>query len=608
MARITLKDHFAESRLFNRRTIWSLFFIGILISITLARLVYLQVYNHKHYTTLSQDNRLKLKPIPPTRGLIYDRNKTVLAENLPSYRLEITPEQVKDMDALLKQLKQIINIRDDQLKQFRRHVKRKRPFDSIPLRFRLTDEEVARIAAIQHRLPGVQIIAGLSRQYPFGNSFAHVIGYVGRLDERDLRNLDATNYSVTTHTGKIGIEKQYESLLHGTVGYQQVETNAQGRILRVIQRTSPVPGEDIHLTLDAPLQAVAEQALEKYNGAIVVMNPQNGEILALVSKPGFDPNDFVNGIESAKYKALRDNDSQPLYNRALLGRYPPGSTLKPFLGLAGLKYGVVHEHLEQFCPGFYMLPGEERKFRDWKRSGHGTVNLDDAITQSCDVYFYDLALNLGIDRITPFLQAFGVGSKTGIDMPIENAGLLPSRQWKRAKKGQPWFPGETLNTGIGQGFVLTTPLQLATATAMLVNRGKVVIPHLLKKKNPGEANRDAPPLLKSVSKRHWDYIIKAMVHVVHGTRGTARRIKQKGYKIAGKTGTAQVFGLKQEEDYEEENIALKLRDHALFIAFAPVKKPRIVVSVVVENGGSGGAVAAPIAGKIIEHYMARNPS
>ncbi len=609
MRREQLKDHHSEARLFSNRAIVSIIMILILITLLLTRLVYLQVIDHKYYTTLSNDNRVKLVPIGPTRGLIYDRNGIVLAENLAAYRLEIIPENVDDMEALLQQLATLVDIREHDLKQFRKALSQKRTFEHIPLRFRLDDHEVARISAIQHRLPGVQIVAGLSRHYPQGKTFAHVIGYVGRKDVQDLKLIDRTNYISTSHIGKSGIEKFYETHLHGSVGYQQVETNAQGRILRVLQQTQPTAGKDMHLTIDAPLQAIAEQALGEFNGSIVTIDPRNGQILTLVSNPGFDPNLFVNGIGYKEYQALNSSDSQPLYNRALLGRYPPGSTIKPFIGLAGLKYGITNEHYEVYCPGYYIIPfGEERKFRDWKRSGHGIVDLDDSITESCDVYFYDLALNLSIDRISPFLNSFGFGHKTAIDMPVENAGLLPSRDWKRQNRRQPWFPGETLNTGIGQGFLLATPLQLAHATATLANRGTAVQPYLSLDKDISTEQTSKDPLLASVEEHHWDYIIKSMTHVVHKHKGTARRIASDKFKIAGKTGTAQVFGIKQEEKYDAEAIDIKLRDHALFIAFAPAVKPRIAIAVVVENGGSGGAVAAPIAAKVIKHYMSKGSS
>ncbi|HHH42615.1 MAG TPA: penicillin-binding protein 2, partial [Gammaproteobacteria bacterium] len=470
-ARVTIKDYLFESRLFMQRSVQALVFAGILIAILVGRLIYLQVLAHEHYITLSDDNRIKILPLPPNRGLIFDRNGLILADNLPSYRLEITPEQVHDMEATLDELAKLVNIRDVDRKRFDQLRARTPVFKPVPLRFRLSDEEVARFAIDRHRYPGVDIVAGLSRHYPHGPLTAHALGYVGRIDERDLQRIDTSTYSGTTHIGKVGLEKTYEKTLHGSVGYRQVETNAEGRVLRTLVRTPPVPGNNLYLTLDAELQNVADQALGDKAGAIVAIDPNNGDVLAFVSKPAYDPNLFVNGIDTKTYKALREDDKQPLFNRALRGQYPPGSTLKPFVGLGGLEQGITSEHAHTYCPGFYQLPGKARKYRDWKRSGHGTVDLVTAIAQSCDVYFYDLALSMGIDRLHEFLAKFGFGERSGIDISGELAGLLPSRQWKRATRNLPWFPGETLIAGIGQGVVLTTPLQLASATASLARYG-----------------------------------------------------------------------------------------------------------------------------------------
>ena len=606
MRREQLKDYSSEARLFSNRAIVSLLAITLMLGSLITRLVYLQVIDHDHYITLSNDNRVKIIPVGPTRGLIYDRNGIVLAENLPAYRLEIVPEQVEDMQALLQSLTELVNIREHDLKQFTKALRQKRTFDNIPLRFHLDDHEVARVAAIQHRLPGVEIVASLNRHYPLGNNFAHVLGYVGRKDAQDLKDIDTTNYLGTSHIGKSGIEKFYEDHLHGNVGTQQVETNARGRVIRILEQNPPSAGEDLHLTIDAPLQTIATQALGEFNGSVVTIDVTNGQILTLVSNPGFDPNLFVNGIGFKDYNELRDSDSQPLYNRALFGRYPPGSTIKPFIGLAGLKYGIVNPHYELYCPGYYIIPfGEERKFRDWKKTGHGSMDLDEALVESCDVYFYDLALNLSIDNIHPFLSSFGFGKVSGVDMPSENAGLLPSREWKRATRRQPWFPGETLNTGIGQGFLLTTPLQLANATVTLANKGQAQQLRLVLGKGHSRTKIPVDPLLASIPEQQWDYIHNAMTRVVHSIRGTARRIANKSFKVAGKTGTAQVFGIKEEEEYDAEKIAFKLRDHALFIAFAPAKNPRIAIAVIVENCGGGGSVAAPIAAQVLNSYMAK---
>ena len=605
-----LKDYLFESRLIMNRAILLLVFGGMLLSILLFRLFYLQVVSHEHFTTLSEDNRVKLQPLPPNRGLIFDRNGILLAENLPSYRLEITPEQVDDMGATLSALEYVIEIRDIDRSRFEKLLARKPRFEAIPLRFHLDDEEVARFSVNRHRFPGVDITARLARHYPQGSLAVHALGYVGRIDEKALQVLDSSNYRGTSHVGKNGIEKTYEELLHGEVGLQQVETTAQGRIIRVLDSTPPVSGRNLYLTLDSRVQAVAEAAFGDYSGSAIAIDPNNGDILAFVSLPTYDPNPFVNGIDYDDYAALRNNDREPLFNRALRGQYPPGSTIKPFMGLAGLETGVTGGHSQTYCPGFYRLPGKDRKYRDWKRTGHGTVDLNTAITQSCDVYFYDLAQSLGIDRIHDYLQHFGFGKATGIDIQGELSGLLPSKEWKRSRRDLPWFPGETIITGIGQGFFLVTPTQLAAATAALANGGHMIQPQIVHAEQEAESDDlvpHQPQLLETITinnQQHWDQVIAAMTDVVHSARGTARRIgTDSPYRIAGKTGTAQVFGLKEEEKYDAEAIAEKLRDHALFIAFAPVDEPRIAVAVIVENGGGGGSVAAPIARKIMDAYL-----
>ena len=614
LRQLTLKDHLFEYHLFSNRAIILLVLCGVLSLVLFARLFFLQVVAHDHFTTLSDDNRVKLQAIAPNRGLIYDRNGILLADNLPSYRLEITAEQVDDMPSTLTALEEIIEIGEADRSRFEKLLGRKPRFEAVPLRFHLSDEEVARFSVNRHRFPGVDIKAGLARHYPLGSLAVHALGYVGRIDEQALKNLDPSNYNGTSYIGKTGVEKTYEALLHGTVGVQQVETTAQGRVLRVLDRKPPVPGENLYLTLDSRLQAVAEQALADYSGSAIALDPKSGDVLALVSQPTYDPNPFVNGIDYADYKALRDNEKQPLFNRALRGQYPPGSTVKPFIGLAGLEEGITSSHSSTYCPGFYTLPGSSRKYRDWKRGGHGTVDLNKAITQSCDVYFYDLALSLGIDRMHDYLQHFGFGSRTGIDIVGELPGLLPSPVWKRQRRGEPWFPGETIITGIGQGFFLVTPLQLATATATLANHGRRMQPSIIHAtQDPGSDALQPyrPETIESVSIHHpenWDIVIQSMIDVVHSARGTARKIGiDSPYRIAGKTGTAQVFGLKEEEKYDAEAIAEKLRDHALFIAFAPVDDPQIVVAVIVENGGGGSSTAAPIASKIMDGYLLDKP-
>lgn len=602
-----VKDPLAENRVFLSRVVAIFAFMALLILGLVARLIYLQIVGHEHYAMLAKDNRIKIAPLPPTRGIIYDRHGRILAENLPSYSLELIPEQIDDLDETLARLQRLLDIPDEQIEQYQRQRKRRKSFSSTPLLLRMSDEEVAKFAAVRPYFPGVDIQARLVRYYPYGELASHVVGYVGRINETELKSLPASEYRGTDHIGKIGIERTYEKYLHGSSGYEEIETNAQGRAVNSVDAVDPVPGSSIYLTLDIDLQKTAYNALGDYNGAAVAIEVETGDVLVFASRPGFDPNPFVYGISSKAYRALQKSDDQPLFNRALRGQYPPGSTLKPFIGLAGLEYKATDFKHKLFCPGFYQLPNVSHKYRDWKRWGHGWVDLRDAITQSCDVYFYDLALTLGIDNMYEFLSKFGFGQKSGVDLVGEQSGLMPSREWKKQRRNQPWYPGETLITGIGQGFTQVTPLQLARATATLAHHGRVVTPYLVDRiigpnySEPGPAQSSE---IIDLNPRNVDDIVEAMISVVHGARGTARRIASDiDYQIAGKTGTAQVFSVKQEEKYNEEEIEFKLRDHALFIAFAPADKPKIAVAVVVENGGHGGSVAAPIAGDIIKQYL-----
>jgi len=605
-----LKDDFLENRLIRRRLVLSAIFTVILLGLVLGRLYVLQIVEHEHFSTLSDSNRVRIKALPPTRGLIFDRHGVVMANNLPAYRLEVVPEQVEDLDGTLLQLKQYIDYTEQDLKRFKQSSKRRRPFESIPLRLNLKDEEVARLAVNIHKFEGVEINARLTRHYPQGAHAVHALGYVSRIDERDLSQVSEVEYAGTTHIGKLGLEKFYEHELHGSVGVQQVEVNARGRTLRVLNESPPVQGNNLHLTIDSRLQKIAEEAFAEYTGAAVAINPNNGEILALVSMPIFDPNLFVNGISFDNYHALRDSSKRPLFNRALSGQYPPGSTSKPFYGLAGLEGAITTAEKDVYCIGYYKLPNEPRRYRDWKKQGHGHMDLNNAITQSCDVYFYDLAYRMGIDRMSEFLAKFGFGVKTGVDSTGERNGLLPSREWKRRAEGMPWFPGETLITGIGQGALLVTPLQLANSTAAFSIRGKRFQPHLVKsvEKVPEYNLIDIASRVAGsyelLSEKNWEHVHDAMVNVVHGLRGTAYRISRgMEYRTAGKTGTAQVFEVAQDEEYDEETVAEKLRDHALFISYAPAEDPRIAVAVIVENGGHGSSVAAPIARRIMDAYL-----
>ncbi len=605
-----LKDLAGEARIVRGRIIAACFGVLLLAGILVLRMVQLQVVEYQRFSTLSEDNRVKLVPLAPTRGLIYDRNGVQLAQNTPTFTLEIIPENVEDMEQLLAELGKLVDITPEDTERFRDLLKKKRPFQSVPLRNRLNEEEVARFSVNRHRFPGADVQARLTRNYPLGASGVHVIGYVARMNEEDLQRVDAAEYRGTMYIGKTGVEQAYESRLHGKPGFQQVETNAQGRILRVLERTDPTPGKDIYLTIDASLQALAERALGSENGAVVAVDPATGGVLAFASTPVYDPNLFVDGIDSKTYRALLASPERPLFNRALNGQYPPGSTIKPFVGLGGLELQYVTTDEEIFCPGYYRLPGRERRYRDWKKWGHGKVDFNRAIVESCDVYFYALANKMGITSLYEYLSLFGFGRRTEIVLQGESTGLVPSAEWKRRAKGQAWYPGETLITGIGQGFMLATPLQLAMATATLSTRGVRLRPQLVLRPDDATAEGRVDPAPETLStitpalESNWQTVVDAMVGVVNGPKGTARRIGVgAAYRIAGKTGTAQVFGMAQDEEHNEADLDKKLRDHALFIAFAPPDSPRIALAVVVENGGSGSRAAAPIARKVMDYFF-----
>ena len=612
---LTIKDSSRESRLLSVRAVNAAVIVGILTLVLVGQLVHLQIYKHQHFTTLSENNRVKIVPIAPTRGLIFDRQGEILAQNLPSYSLEVIPEVVEDVDTLIAELREIMTITEADEEEFLAALIRKRRFEKVPLRLRLDDREVARFAVNRHRFPGVDIGARLTRDYPQGDLGVHLVGYVGRINKRELERIDQADYRGTSHIGKTGIEASYEDWLHGKVGYQRVETNAQGRILRVLERRDPVPGRNLFLTMSAKLQHTAKEALGDENGAIVALEPMTGAVLAMASNPGFNPNLFARGIDIETYRSLQRSPERPLFNRAVNGQYPPGSTIKPFVGLAGLERDISHTRGESWCPGWFRLPGGKRRYRDWKKYGHGRIGLQGAIVQSCDVYFYELALALGIDRMHEYLSSFGFGERTGIMLEGESRGLMPSRAWKRSARDQPWYPGETVITGIGQGYMLATPLQLASATAAIATRGMRVRPKVVDRAvDPGsgeiaEVASETITTIESLDVSNWERIVEAMAGVVHAKRGTARRINTDiAYRMAGKTGTAQVFSIAQNEEYDAKKLDKKLHDHGLFIAFAPVEQPRIAVAVVVENGGNGSAAAAPLARIVIDAFLGDVPA
>lgn len=604
------KDTAAERRLFQRRTVVMLLFVMVAIGGLVARMYQLQIVEHEVYTTLSDKNRVQVQSVPPPRGLIYDRNNTLLAENRPVFSVKLVPERVDGMDETLEKLGSILEISEEDLERFRRRLEEpRRPFQEIPLRYDLTPEEIARLAVERHELPGVEVEAELVRYYPHGELTAHALGYVGRINRDELQNIDPVNYAGTNYIGKSGIERFYEEILHGKVGYQHVETNARGRIMRVLERENPVPGEDLQLHLDLRLQQRAHELLDGRRGAIVAIEPDTGGILALASVPGFDANKFVTGISVNDYRELRESKDKPLFNRALRGQYPPGSTIKPMLAVAGLDSNAVTRDHTIWDPGYYRLTEGGRLWRDWKQWGHGWVDLKDAVAESCDVYFYEMAVEMGVDTMYSYLSRFGFGEDATLDVAGALNGLLPSPEWKRAVRNRPWYPGDTVNMGIGQGFMLATPLQLATATALIANRGKWVEPRLLKDiKGDHPTDQFLPDEthepLKLKNPQDWEYVVDAMAEVMHGAHGTARRAGSDApYRMAGKTGTAQVFSLDEDEEYDAEELRERLRDHALFVGFAPVDNPKIAVAVIVENGGSGSGTAAPVARAMFDAWL-----
>ena len=605
-----IKDHSVENRLFLNRIVAAFVVIILLTSGLIVRLIYLQIVGHEHYSSLAKDNSIKIVPLVPTRGMIYDRHGKVLAENTPSYSLELIPEQISNMDETLLRLQKLLDIPDEKIEQYQKLRKRQKRFVSTPLLLSMNDEELAKFAVVRPYYRGVDIHTQLVRHYPYSDLAAHVIGYVGRINEAEIKELPLAEYRGSTHVGKLGIESSYENELHGKTGYAEIETNVQARLLNTLHEVTPDPGANLYLTLDIDLQKTAYDALDTFNGAVVAIDIKTGGVLTFVSRPGFDPNPFVVGIANEAYQALQVSENQPLYNRALRGLYPPGSTVKPFIALAGLEYEAISSQQKLLCPGYYQLPGVSHRYRDWKKGGHGSVDLSRAITESCDVYFYRLASILGIDRMHSFLQKMGFGEKSGIDLIGEKAGLLPSREWKQEEKNQAWYPGETLITGIGQGYHQVTPLQLARATATLANKGKVVTPFLVDKMVSAQGTRPGPTLPNitlPLNPDNVNKVIEGMVNVVHSAHGTAKGINTNiDYQIAGKTGTAQVLGIKQNAKYNENAIDFKFRDHALFIAFAPAADPKIAIAVVVENGGHGGSVAAPIAGLVIKQFLQEN--
>lgn len=599
-----------ERRRYRSRVIIGAGLAGAGLLALFLRAGYLQVVQNEHYTTLSHENRIRVRPVAPDRGLVRDRNGVVLARNLSVFSLEIVPEQTGGVDRTLRLLREILTIDETEEEKFRQQMRDLPGFESIPLKTWLDEREVAVFSVNRHRFQGVDIHTRPVREYPFGEAFAHVVGYVGRINPTERRRLEGDpRYRATRFIGKTGVERAWEQALHGYPGFEQVEVDARGRVVRTIDSTEPVPGADVTLGLDVELQLRAFEALAGQVGAVVAIDPDDGALLAFASAPAFDPNLLVHGIDRASFAKLSEARGRPMFNRALHGQYPPGSVAKIFLAFAGVDQSLDLALGRVLCLGAYRLPGTTYEYRDWRAGGHGRVGLERGLAESCDVYYYELAHKLGIDRIHRYLTDFGFGAPTGVDLPREAPGLVPSREWKLATLGRPWTPGETILSGIGQGYLLATPLQLATGTAVVARRGVRLRPRAAIRIERNGVAEDLPAEtlapVAAGSDGHWARVIDGMEAVVHGGSGTARHIGEGlGYRIAGKTGTAQaVRQATRLSPAELASIPWERRDHALFAAFAPSDDPSIAVAVVVEHGGSGSRAAAPLARAIIDHHL-----
>lgn len=603
-----LKNKKQEQHLFRSRFIILGFILLFLMLLLVGRLFYLGIFKFSQYQTLSKQNQFNLLTIPPTRGLIYDRNGLILAKNIPVYSLEFMPEKAGKPKYILPKLKKIISFSEDELLAFKRELKQHRSFEWVPLKVKLSEAEMAAFSVNQNYFPGIEVKARLIRSYPYGKTMAHILGFVGRINAREYDSIDQNNYRGTNFIGKVGIEKFYEEKLHGKVGHEQVETNASSRIVRTLKKTPGQPGAHLILSIDIELQQAAEKALEGQQGAVVAIDPNNGEVLALSSVPSYDPNLFVQGISQKSYDLLAKSDKQPLFNRAIRGQYPLASTIKPFLALKALDDNIVSKDYKIYDPGWFKLPNISHLYRDWKRVGHGWVNLEQALVVSCDTYFYQLSALMGIGRIDDILNQFGFGQLTQIDMGEELPGLVPSPEWKRLMKQTPWYTGDTIISGIGQGFMLTTPLQLAAGVAKLANKGRSYRPHLLKTSIVGTDIHETKPLeefpIKLKNAGIWKTITRAMAASVTRRDGTGgyRFGRNAPYSVAIKTGTAQVYSIKQHQlEANREQLPEHLRDHSIVIAFAPIDKPKIALAVLIENNN----IASSVARKVIDNYLLR---
>ena len=609
--RFEVKNHALEQHQYSLRLAVATGFVLLCFLTLLGRFMYLQILKYDYFQTLAENNRVSLVPIVPNRGLILDRNGVTLAHNFFVYTLEITPSKAGDVEETIKKISQLIEVSAEDKKRFKKLRQESHSFESVPIRTHLNEVEAAKFAANRYQFPGVEIRSRLFRHYPLGNLGVHMIGYIGRINQTDVKGLekseDFSNYKGSDHIGKGGIEQYYERQLHGTTGFQQVEIDADGQAVRVLSSTPPIPGDNVVLSIDAKMQEIAEKAFENHRGAMVAIDPKTGEILSYVSMPTFDPNLFVDGIDADTWKTLNDSLDKPLINRPIRGIYPPGSTFKPFVAMAGLQEGKRLPPFSIGDPGFYTLGGSPHQYRDWKPGGHGQVDMQKAITVSCDTFFYGLALDLGIEKLSTFVSRFGFGKKTGVDLVGEIGGLLPTPDWKWRRWKQKWYPGETVIVGIGQGYTLVTPMQLAQATAVIANNGVAMRPHLVSSIQKQSGAIEKMPLLKldelTLDPSNVDIVRAGMVGVTQ-PGGTAASVGAgSSYNIAAKTGTAQVVGIKQGAKYNAGSIDERHRDHALFIAYAPAEDPKIAIAVIVENGGHGGSAAGPIARKVMDYYL-----
>lgn len=610
--RVSIRNHSAEAALFMRRTL--VIFIAILfaISVLISNLYYLQINAFESYKTRSNANRISVQTVPPNRGLIYDKNGIILAENRPVYSLQVIVNKTENLKENIKELQALLSLTDKEITNFYTKNRYSRSYKAILIRDHLTIEEVSLFTVNQHKFKGFAIQASLKRFYPFGDSFTHMLGYIAKINSKDLQRIEQRDerarYRGTKYIGKLGIEKYYEELLHGKPGQRQVEVDSWGKVIRTLSFTPPVPGKDLKLNIDIRLQLKAQQLLGKTRGSIILMDANTGGILTLISNPSYDPNLFVQGISNKNYQALLKSKDRPLINRATQGRYPPASTIKPQMALLALDTKVITEKTKVYDPGWWIVPGSKRRFRDWKRWGHGMVDVTHAIEQSCDTFFYDTAYKVGIDRISPFMEEFGFGTYSGLDIGEETKAIMPSREWKKTRFRQPWYDGDTISVAIGQGYWTVTPIQLTKATATLARRGNRVEPHLLHSiiSTDGAFSpvHESKVPIQLEDEHYWDIALDAMYGVTSKVSGTAHRaFADTSYTVAGKSGTAQVINMKEDEEYDAEKINERHRDNAMFVAFAPFQSPEIIATVVLENAGGGSSQAAPIVRALFDEYF-----